>query len=125
VRVAGAPTLPGLRFRGYAGPADLPRMSEVQNAALAADGIDEGVAPDVFANDLRGDGRIDLEHDLVIVELDGIMAGWSGRWRWVEDGTGAAVLSHRGYLRPGGAAAPGRIASPCAGRGAAAASHGR
>ena len=75
-------------------------MSEVQNTARATDGIDEAVAPDVFANDLRGDGRIDLEHDLVIVELDGIMAGWSGRWRWVEDGTGAAVLSDRGYLVP-------------------------
>ena len=100
VRVADAPPLAGLRFRAYAGPADLGAMAEVQNAALAADGVDEAVTPDVIANDLLGDPRIDPDRDLVIVELDRVVGGWSGRWRWVEDGTGDAILSHRGYLAP-------------------------
>jgi len=100
VRVAEAPTIPSRRFRGYAGPADLPPMAEAQNEAHAADGVDEAVTPDVLANDLLGDARIDVERDIVIVELDRIIAGWSGRWRWVEDATGDAILSHRGYLAP-------------------------
>ncbi len=42
--LAGAPAIPGLRFRGYLGEADLPEIVRVCNACHDADGVDRDPA---------------------------------------------------------------------------------
>lgn len=102
VHVAGAPAIPGLRFRRYAGLADVPALVEVRNAAYLADGLDDVVAPETLASELAHaePGRWVPEQDLVVVEIDGRVVGWSQRDIRVESASGARILAHRGLLIP-------------------------
>ena len=52
VEVVGAPEVPGLRFRLYAGPGDIPALAAVRNAAWLADGVDETLSEEALASDL-------------------------------------------------------------------------
>jgi hypothetical protein len=49
VLVAGAPDVPGRRFRRFAGPADYPGMVAVTHAAYEADGVDERPTVEQYA----------------------------------------------------------------------------
>ena len=102
LRVAGAPVIPGLRFRRYCGPADVPALVMVRNAAYLADGLDDAIAPETLANELAHaePSRWIPERDLVVVELADRVVGWSRREVRTESGSGARILAHRGILAP-------------------------
>jgi len=100
LHVAGAPNVPGLRFRTWLGDTDLPALASVRNEAWAADGFDESVTPDVLDSELATMSGLEPARDLVVVECDDRVVGWSLRSRWPEEETGNLVLAMRGHLLP-------------------------
>jgi mycothiol synthase len=75
-------------------------MADARNAAFLADGLDETTTGEVLANEILHDPRIDPPRDLSVVELGGTAVGYVARWRWIEEASGDAILSHRCYLAP-------------------------
>jgi ribosomal protein S18 acetylase RimI-like enzyme len=100
LHLAGAPAIPGLRFRTWLGEADLPALASVRNEAWAADGYDEWVTPEALGSELAMMTGLQPARDLVVVECDGRVVGWSLRSRWTEEETGDLVLALRGHLLP-------------------------
>ena len=100
LHVADAPAIPGLRFRTWLGEADLPALAAVRNEAWAADAIDEWVTPDVLGSELAAMSGLKPARDLVVVERDDRVVGYSLRSRWPEEETGDLILTLRGYLLP-------------------------
>ena len=98
LHLAGAPAIPGLRFRTWLGEADLPALASVRNEAWATDGYDEWVTPGVLGSELAMMTGLRPALDLVVVEWDDRVVGWSLRSRWTEEETGDLVFAHRGYL---------------------------
>lgn len=94
------PPVPGLAVRPWHDDADFGPMAEARNAAFLADGNDETVTGDVLGNALRHDSRLDPARDVSVVELEGAVVGYAVRWRWIEEASGDAILSHRCYLAP-------------------------
>jgi GNAT superfamily N-acetyltransferase len=101
VDVAGAPAIPCLRFRHNAGPVDIPALAAVRSAAFLADGMDEMTSAEALANELEHaqPERWVPERDLVVVDLDRRVIGWSWRDIRVEP-SGTRILCHRGYVEP-------------------------
>ncbi|HYN48537.1 MAG TPA: GNAT family N-acetyltransferase [Candidatus Nanopelagicales bacterium] len=94
------PAIPGLVVRPWRDPADFGPMAEARNADFLADGLDETTTGEILGNEVLHDPRVEPPRDLSVVELDGRVVGYAARWRWVEDASGDAILSHRCYLAP-------------------------
>lgn len=94
------PPIPGLEVRPWLGTGDFGPMAEARNAAFLADGLDETTTGEILGNELSSDPRLHLEHDVSLVALDGACVGYAVRWRWTEEASGDAILSHRCYLAP-------------------------
>lgn len=94
------PPIPGLEVRPWRDAGDSGPLAEARNAAFLADGLDETTTGEILGNELRTDPRIDPPRDISVVELDGACVGYAARWRWVEEASGDAILSHRCYLAP-------------------------
>ncbi|HSW43769.1 MAG TPA: GNAT family N-acetyltransferase [Patescibacteria group bacterium] len=92
------PAIPGLVVRPWRGDADFGPMAEARNAAFLTDGLDETTTGEILGNEIRHDPRLNPTRDISIVELAGAAVGYAVRWRWVEEASGDAVLSHRCYL---------------------------
>jgi mycothiol synthase len=73
-----------LRFRRYAGDADIPAIVSVMNAVAVADGVDE-VWPEegIRAWLAHPTEHFDATHDVVMGELDGEVVA-TGRLEWVD-----------------------------------------
>jgi len=98
VRVAGAPPIPGLRFRTYRGPADAAALVAVDNAELAADGVDELYTAEDLASELEHASNEVPSLDLVVAEVHGTpVAHARRRWR---DRDGVRVYEHLGRVHP-------------------------
>ncbi len=98
-----APVLPavaGLVVRRWRDAGDFGPMAEARNAAFLADGLDETTTGEILGNEITHDPRLDPARDISIVELDGAVIGYAVRWRWIEEASGDAILSHRCYLAP-------------------------
>lgn len=78
-----APTIPGFRFRHFAGPADYVGMVRANMAARRHDGVVETVTVEGMASDYAHLTNSDLEHDLLIGEVDGEIVAY-GRTEWTE-----------------------------------------
>ncbi len=94
------PAIPGLVVRPWRDPTDFGPMAEARNAAFLADRLDETTTGEVLGNEILHDPRVDPPRDLSVVELDGRVVGYAVRWRWIEEASGDAILSHRCYLAP-------------------------
>jgi mycothiol synthase len=94
------PAIQGLVVRPWRDAVDFGPMAEARNAAFLADGLDETTTGEVLGNEILHDPRVDPARDLSVVELDGRVVGYAARWRWVEEASGDAILSHRCYLAP-------------------------
>ncbi len=94
------PAVPGIVVRPWRDAGDFGPMAEARNAAFLADGLDETTTGAVLGNEIQSDPRIDPPRDISIVERDGACLGYTVRWRWVEEASGDAILSHRCYLAP-------------------------
>jgi mycothiol synthase len=82
-----APPIRGLRFRHWAGEADLSGMFVVNQAARLADGELEPVGLEEMTNHYRHLTNSDLDHDLLVVELDGRIVGYA-RVEWADSNDG-------------------------------------
>ncbi len=64
--VPGAPDIPGLHFRTYAGEADVPAMARVMNAATEANANPEFQPEELILNELTHSASTDPREDLVL-----------------------------------------------------------
>jgi mycothiol synthase len=82
--VPDAPAIPGLRFRRYRGPDDLPAIVAVLHAGRRADGVDWLPSLDDLRVEFDTLVNEDPQHDMLIAEVDGEVvafarAAWSLR----------------------------------------------
>jgi GNAT superfamily N-acetyltransferase len=88
IRSPHAPAIPGLAFRAYGGADDAIHVARVNNAARAADGIEDIVTSDEIANDYASPTNCDPARDIVLAEVEGRVVAYSRVW-WVETNDGA------------------------------------
>src|SRR3954469_8013547 len=94
-----APAIRGLRFRHFRGEADLPGMVEVTHAATAADGTEYTVVLEDLAKEYSNLRNSNPQHDMVMVEVDGVLVGYN-RVEWWEELDGSRIYSHYGFIKP-------------------------
>ena len=81
------PGVAGLRFRTYAGDADLPAMAEVANAANAANGDTEFVSAGSLGVWVANLSHIDPHEDVVLAFVHDRLVAWSFiEWADTSDG---------------------------------------
>jgi mycothiol synthase len=73
--VTEPPPVPGLRFRGYAGPTDLAPIVELGRAANLADEFDYMPTVADLSNEFEHADGLDLASDVVLAEVDGRIVG--------------------------------------------------
>jgi mycothiol synthase len=99
IEVPGDPGVPGLAFRRFRGPEDFPGMVESNMAARDAYGIEDTVSVAAMASDYAHLTNSDLVDDLLIVELDERIVGYS-RVQWDEQTDGSRAYTAICLLRP-------------------------
>jgi mycothiol synthase len=95
-----APEIPGLRFRAYRGESDLPAITEIWNATAAADQAQEVFSLDEVTREHRDPSDFDLHQDILIVEVDGKMIGYSRVRHRIEETSRDGLLILNGYILP-------------------------
>jgi mycothiol synthase len=100
IAIADRPAIPGLRFRHYRGPADLPGMVAVNNTARDEAGVQESVSLESMAAQYGHLTNSDLVRDLVIVELDGRIVGYA-RCEWNDQHDGSRTYGSVCLIEPG------------------------
>lgn len=100
--------VPRLRFRPFAGDADVAGLATVMQVAFAADGLDWYPTPGSLANELAHSPNEDPRRDAVVAEVDGRIvafgrAGWSVRGARHVYHTSGEVLPEFRRLGIGGA----------------------
>jgi GNAT superfamily N-acetyltransferase len=95
------PSIPGLRFRHFAGPADYPAMNDVANDAREANGVPMASDVERFAHYYAhlDPEHCDLSRDLFLVEVGDRLAGY-GRCDW-QDEADSRTHYLTCFLRPG------------------------
>ena len=87
LRLPDAPPIPGLRFRRYGGPADLPAMAEVRNAAWRVNGMTEVLTADQLRIRLDHQTHIDPTQDVILAFVDDRLVATSEiEWSDTSDG---------------------------------------
>lgn len=99
IEVAGAPAVPGLRFRGFGGDGDLPRMVQVFNRVAAADRIERVTTLDEIRNFYTHQPNFDPSQDLLLAEVDDELVGY-GRVAIREEAGGLRLGLHWASLVP-------------------------
>lgn len=99
INVPGAPDVPGLVFRQLRGPEDFPGMIEANMAARDEYGIEETVTVEGIAAHYAHLTNSDAARDLMIVELDGRVVGYT-RVQWDEQSDGSRAYHAICLLRP-------------------------
>jgi len=94
--MATVPQIPGYVFRGFDMAMDPPLMAELINACNRADGIEERTSREQIATDYRNAENCDLMRDVLMVEHEGRLAGYTRTLWWqVIDGPRIhAVFAH-------------------------------
>lgn len=93
------PAVPGLRFRQYAGAADLPGMVAANVAVRRANGIDEVPTLEMMANQYANLTNCDPARDVAIVELEGTIVGYV-RVGWSDSSDGGRSYDSTCLLHP-------------------------
>lgn len=100
IQIAGAPAIPGLIFRHFAGPElDFPQMVALINACNQADRLEEVASLDELRNNYTHLKNCDLSQDVLVVEIEGQMVGYTRVW-WVQEPDGQLIYFHLGNLHP-------------------------
>lgn len=99
IKVPGAPAIPGLVFRRFSGPADFPAMVAALNASEAADGEERVVTVEGITNNYAHLSNSDPAHDMLIIEVNGEVAGYA-RVFWFDETGGPIVYTPFAYLAP-------------------------
>ncbi|UCC92818.1 MAG: GNAT family N-acetyltransferase [Thermoplasmata archaeon] len=98
IAVRDAPPLPGLTFRRYRGEGDLPSFVDVYETSRPVDGFSWIMTLDEITNQYEHLLNTDLERDVVVVEMDDQVIGYSQQ-NWVEE-LEAIAFRHQQYLVP-------------------------
>jgi mycothiol synthase len=94
------PAIPGLRFRHFAGPEDYPGMAGANMAARREAAVEESVTADRLATLYGHLSNCDRDRDLLIVELDGRIVGYS-RVYWTDQTDGSRTYEQICLVDPG------------------------
>lgn len=87
IMLAGAPAIPGLRFRTIKRPGDDAAIAELCNAALIANGIPHRISQAQIEKWLDNPTNLDLAADLLFAEVSGsVVAYTEGGWEQDNDG---------------------------------------
>ncbi len=97
--VSGAPPIGGLRFRHYRGQEDLPPMLAVVDGSKVEDKNDWVESLEQLTSQYRHLTNCDPLQDVLMVELDGRIVGYSRVW-WYDDTEGERLLCHFANLLP-------------------------
>jgi mycothiol synthase len=99
IHLAGAPDIPGLRFRHHRGPEDYPGMVTANQATRDHAGSLELITVDSMTRDYAHLVNCDPHDDFLIVELDGTIVGYA-RTEWRELTAGGRQFTTIGLLVP-------------------------
>ena len=97
--LADAPAIPGLAFRGYRGPEDLPAMLRVYTAAHEADGLEEVTTLEDLQRNYATLVNCDPARDILLAEVDGELVAYS-RVFWTELVEGGRSYENFGFVDP-------------------------
>jgi mycothiol synthase len=97
--LADAPAIPGLAFRGYRGPEDLPAMLRVYTAAHEADGLEEVTKLEDLQRNYATLVNCDPARDILLAEVDGELVAYS-RVFWTELVEGGRSYENFGFVDP-------------------------
>ena len=93
------PSMPGVAFRPFAGPADYPAMLEVMQACNQADGVEEVTTLQSMANDIEHLVNCDPARDMLMAEVDGRLIGYQNTMWRIEAG-GDWLYRMYGWVTP-------------------------
>ncbi|HJP71614.1 MAG TPA: GNAT family N-acetyltransferase [Candidatus Limnocylindria bacterium] len=99
VGVPEAPAIPGLVFRGYRGPEDLPAMLRVYTAAHEADGLEEVTTLEDMQRNYATLVNCDPARDILLAEVDGSLVAYS-RVFWMDLVDGGRSYENFGFVDP-------------------------
>ena len=99
IAVAGAPALPGLRFRHYRGEEDLPTMLGVYTAAHEADGLEEVTTLEQLKLNYSTLVNCDPARDIVLAEVGSEVVAYC-RVFWTELVEGGRSYENFGFVHP-------------------------
>lgn len=99
INVPTAPTIPGLAFRRFGGADDYPAMLAVIEGSKEADGIERTDTLDGIARNYEHLINCDPYRDMLFVEKDDEVIGYSRVWWWAEP-NGKHLYSHFAFLLP-------------------------
>jgi hypothetical protein len=97
---ADAPAIAGLRFRTYAGPEDLPDLTDIANAAAHADEVTDVWAPEMMRLELEGATHSDPREDVLIATVDDRPVAFA-RTGWSDATDGDRHYWSLGHVHPG------------------------
>jgi mycothiol synthase len=97
--ITDAPDLPGLRLRGFQGETDYPKMIAVIKSTKSVDQVERNDTVESMANLYAHLHHCDLNQDLLIAEVDGLVVGYT-RVFWEVETAGNWLGCHVGFLNP-------------------------
>ncbi len=97
IEVAGAPPIPGLRFRRF-GARDIPAFARLQEVVEVADATYEILGEAALENELANLADFEPTRDILFAEVDGLLVAASRRIRMIRDG--AREFTTFGWVQP-------------------------
>jgi len=99
IKLDGALSISGLVYRRFRGEADYAGMAVVVKGSADADRLERTASVEDMARSYRHLVNCDPERDMVMVEVDGEMAGYSRVW-WRQEPKGRRLYLQLIFLRP-------------------------
>jgi mycothiol synthase len=99
IEVPEAAVVPGLRFRRYTGPEDLPVMLAIARAAREAIGLPESSTLEGMINSYAHLTNCDPRRDVLIAELDGRAVAYGRTW-WADRTSGERAFEAICFVHP-------------------------
>jgi mycothiol synthase len=93
------PTLPGVEFRGFRGPADYPELARIITAHSKGEGDDRVETAEGIASGYDHLENCDPARDLVVVEVEGIPVAYT-RVSWEQEADGPRVYRMFCFVDP-------------------------
>jgi mycothiol synthase len=98
--LAGAPALPGLRFRRFAGPSDYPHMINILTASKDADGLEDVDTLETLTHNYAHLVNCHPAEDMLMMEMNDALVGYARVWWMQEEKTRARIYSAIAFLTP-------------------------
>ena len=99
LELAGAPGIPGLAFRSYAGSGEHAAMVRVYNAAHEGDGMEDVSTPEQFDLNYSTLVNCDPRRDIILAEVSGELVAYA-RVFWTDQVEGGRTYENFGFVRP-------------------------